>query len=150
MQFLVQVHLHATVCPPEARGPPNDIPSHETLQPTFEASVYMTLESVGYCKLFDAVIMLSFHHFKSRSPPSFDSVTLHSKLPFGFFDEHVLHLSNAPQQRGLNLFSGKLAAKVQIRLAGFLIPEDYFSRWSCMTSVFSFLLHSATCLLSQM
>ena len=79
-----------------SQGPPIDIPSHETLQPTFEASVYMTLESVGYCKLFDAVIMLSFHRFKSRSPPSFDSVTLHSKLPFGFFDEHVLHLSNAP------------------------------------------------------
>ena len=77
-----------------SRGPPIDIPSHEALQPTFEALVYMTLEIGGYCKLFDAVIMLSFHHFKSRSP-SFDSVTPHSKLPFDFFGEHVLYLSNA-------------------------------------------------------
>ena len=59
-----------------SQGPPADIPSHEAPQQTFEASVYMTLEIGGYCKLFDANIMLSLHHFKSRSAP-FDSVTLH-------------------------------------------------------------------------
>ena len=70
-----------------------DIPLHEAPQPTFEVSVYMTLEIVGYCKLFDTVIMLSLHHFKSRSA-SFDSVTLHSKFSFDFFSVYVLHLSN--------------------------------------------------------
>ena len=65
------------------------------IKPIFEASVYMTLEIGWWCKLFDTNIMLSLHHFKSRSA-SFDSVTQHSKLPFDFFSAYVLHLSNAP------------------------------------------------------
>ena len=69
-------------------------PSPPFLQPPFEASVYMTLEIGGYCKLFDTNIFLSLHHLKSKSA-SFDSVTLHSKLPFDFFSAYVLHLSSA-------------------------------------------------------
>ena len=76
------------------QGPHFAMPSHEAPQPTFEASVYMTLEICGFCKLFDANIILSLYHSKSRSA-SFDSVTLHSKLPFDFFSAYVLHLSNA-------------------------------------------------------
>ena len=75
-------------------GPSVDIPSHEAPLPTFEASVYMTLEIRGCCKFFDANIMLSLNHSKSRTA-SFDSVTLHSKFSFDFFSTYVLHLSNA-------------------------------------------------------
>ena len=49
------------------QGLPVDMSSNEAPQPTFEALVYMALEICGCCKLFDANIMLSFHHSKSRS-----------------------------------------------------------------------------------
>ena len=39
--------------------------------PIFEASVYMTLEIGGYCKIFDTNVMLSLYRFKSESA-SFD------------------------------------------------------------------------------
>ena len=109
------------------QGPPVDIPSHEAPRPILETSVYMTLEISGYCKLFDTNIMLSLHHFKSRSA-SFDSVTLHSKLPFDFFSVYVLHLYNALYYRGPSLFPGKVAVKVPIRLANTLIFKNSFSR----------------------
>ena len=130
--------------------PPIDIPSYESPQPTFEGSVYMILEIGGYCKLFGTVIMLSLYYFKSRST-SIYSVTLHSKLLFDFFSARVLHLSDALQHRGPNLFSGIVAVTIPIRLASSLIFKNSFSRQKLMNSAFSLsshLLHSATCLMN--
>ena len=53
----------------------------------------MTLVIGGCYEPSDTNIMLSLHHFTSRSA-SFDSVTQHSKFTFDFFSAYVLHLSN--------------------------------------------------------
>ena len=55
--------------------------------------MYMTLVIGGCYEPSDTNIMLSLHHFISRSA-SFDSVTQHSKFTFDFFSAYVLHLSN--------------------------------------------------------